>query len=406
MSPFSPLRNRVFLRLYLAEAISLFGDAFTWLGLALVSFQFGPDRSAAILASALTLRVTAYIVFAPFAGALADRIHRKTILWVTHLFRTGIVAALPFITQEWHMYSLVFALNVFSAFFTPAYRATIPSVVTEAEYRPAVGLSTATFQLLGVLGPGVAGVFAGWLGVREIFFVDALSFVLAGLIILTLPSDLGESLASDAKDHLGFGRSALEGLRQLISHPYLRFALAVEFLAAIAGAQILVNTVGHIKSVMGLDDHHYGWAMSAFALGAALAAFASGNLDKSPSRRRSLITGALLLGGTVAMAGSASYPVFIILWLLAGLGQSLAEIPSETLIGENVPSDHQGQVYGAHFAVSHLWWAIAYPIAGMTGQNAPKATFLYAGVSVCVISALLAALTARPRKDKFLRRHK
>jgi len=97
--PFRTLRNRVFAGLYFAESISLLGDAFTWVGLALLSYQFGKDRSAVILATALTMRVAAFIVFSPFAGVLADRISRKAILVITHFIRMAIVACLPFVNQ-------------------------------------------------------------------------------------------------------------------------------------------------------------------------------------------------------------------------------------------------------------------------------------------------------------------
>jgi NRE family putative nickel resistance protein-like MFS transporter len=139
--------------------------------------------------------------------------------------------------------------------------------------------------------------------------------------------------------------------------------LFIEFVSAIAGAQILVNTVGHIKSGLRLDDRHYGWVMAAFGIGASIAAFVAGSLDKTKSRRLSLIIGALILAITVSITNSVGYSVMLILWLFAGLGQSLAEMPSETLIGENIVENEQGKVYGSHFAFSHLWWAIAYPIA-------------------------------------------
>ncbi len=79
-NPFSPLRDKVFRRLYLSQTISLLGDAFTWVGIALLAFQFGGQNSAAILSTALTLRVTAFILFGPYAGVLADRIDRRKIM--------------------------------------------------------------------------------------------------------------------------------------------------------------------------------------------------------------------------------------------------------------------------------------------------------------------------------------
>jgi NRE family putative nickel resistance protein-like MFS transporter len=37
-------------------------------------------------------------------------------------------------------------------------------------------------------------------------------------------------------------------------------------------------------------------------------------------------------------------------------------------------------VYGAHFAWSHLWWAIGYPIAGVLGAHFTNTSFLIAGL--------------------------
>ncbi|MEZ0612354.1 MFS transporter [Fibrella sp. WM1] len=394
LEPFQALRSRVFTLLYVAQTVSLLGDAFTWVGLALLAYQFGREQSAVILSSALTLRVLAFILFSPFAGVLADRADRKQILYVTHFVRMGIVACLPFVTAQWQIYSLVFLLNVFNAFFTPTYKAIIPQVVDKRYYRQAIGLSTATFQLLGVLGPGLAGILAVWLGARDIFFVDAVSFVLAGVLILLLPGTLLKTQPADkpVSKPLSAWADVKNGAALLFGTPVIRFALAIEFVSAVAGAQILVNTIGHVKDELALTDAHYGWVMAAFGIGATVAAFGSGILDTTPSRRKSLIGGALLLGVAIAGANYVGYPVLLLLWVLAGLGQSLAEIPSETLIGEQIEDRQQGKVFGSHFAFSHLWWAIAYPIAGFTGSRFPGQNFLYGGLLTLGLLGLVLVL--------------
>ena len=189
LQPFRVLRDKAFARLYLAQAVGLLGDAFTWVGIALLAYTFGGDASARILATALTLRVSAFIVFGPYAGVLADRLDRKKILIITHLVRMAIVGAMPFITAEWQVYALVFLLNVFNAFFTPAYKAALPSTVGRKEdYADAIALSNATWQLLGVLGPGLAGIAAVFMGAQQIFFFDALSFLVAAVLIIALPA--------------------------------------------------------------------------------------------------------------------------------------------------------------------------------------------------------------------------
>jgi MFS transporter, NRE family, putaive nickel resistance protein len=386
IEPFGALKNRAFAMLYFAQTVSLLGDAFTWVGLALLTYEMDKERAPVILATALTLRVTAFIVFSPFAGVVADRFERKKILYLTHFFRMVIVGCLPFVNAEWQIYVLLFLLNVFNAFFTPTYRAIVPQVTEGRYYREAVGLSTATYQVLGILGPGLAGIVAVWFGARDIFFIDAGSFVLAALLILMIPAaDLQKGVSKNAAS-LNTWTEVWKGIRLLFGNKILRFALSIEFVSAIAGAQILVNTVGWVKTGLQLDDSHYGCAMAMFGIGAAIAAFVAGILDRSKTRSVSLMVGALLLGVAVSFANFSGFSVLLALWLLAGLGQSLAEMPSETLIAEQVANENQGKVYGSHFAFSHLWWAIAYPIAGFFGKSFPEKAFFYGGLLTLVLA--------------------
>jgi MFS transporter, NRE family, putaive nickel resistance protein len=163
------LSNPIFLRLYIAQTISLFGDALTWLGLALLAFELAGTSAPIVLAGALTLRVTAFSLLSPIAGVIADRFDRKPILIITHLGRMLLVCLLPFVNSIWQIYALVLGLNIFNAFFAPTYQATIPLVTGETDYPQAIALSSTTYQILGVFGPGIAGVLALFIGARELF---------------------------------------------------------------------------------------------------------------------------------------------------------------------------------------------------------------------------------------------
>jgi len=399
-NPFKALRDKIFLVLYLSQTISLLGDAFTWVGIALLAFQFGGLHSAAILSTALTLRVTTFIIFGPYAGVLADRIDRKKIMYLTHFVRMGIVACLPFVTAAWQIYGLIFSLNIFNAFFTPAYQAAIPqSIKTKENYSSGIALSNATNQLLGVLGPGLAGGVAVWLGARQIFFVDAASFIIAAVFILTLPSLLvikkGRGKVIQAK----VWADVLKGTHLLFRNKAIRFALLIELVSAIAGAQILVNTVGYIKGQLHLTNKHYGYVMAAFGIGAAIAAFASGNFDKSKNRIVSLMIGGGLVCVSIAFGNYVAFIPLLILWIIAGFGQTLAEMPSQILIAEKIEKEEHGKVYGAHFAWSHLWWAFAYPIAGFTGVHFQSKEFLIGAIISGVLFVVI-TLVFYPKGNK------
>ncbi|MCY7407142.1 MAG: MFS transporter [Alkalinema sp. CAN_BIN05] len=393
------LKNPRFARLYLAQTINLVGDALTWLGLALLAFELAGEKAGIILSGALTLRVMAFVVLSPIAGVLADRFDRKRIMVITHLFRMVIVCLLPFVTQAWQIYAIVLALNVFYAFFTPTYTATIPLVTARDEYPNAIALSSATYQLLGVLGPGLAGSIAAFVGIKQVFFLDGLTFLIAAILLITLPGQL--TVIQSQQEPKTVSRT-LQDIRTgtvcLFSDPPIRYALIMQLVAAITGAQILVNTVGYVQGTLNLGKVEYGWVMAAFGIGATIASVSLSNSMQRYQKTALIGTGVILLTLSLLPANFASLEGLLLLWLVAGAGQTLVNLPTQTLIADRVAVEIQGRVYGAHFAWSHLWWAFSYPLAGWMGSHFPAYNFLYSGlISAALLIVVYFALNHTQR---------
>lgn len=375
-APFGALRNSRFARLYAAQTVSQIGDAFTWVALALLAYELAGANAAVVLGMALTLRVTAFVLLSPLAGVLADRLERKTILVGAHLGRAVVISLMPFVGDVWQVYVLMFLLNALTAFFTPTNQATVPLVVGREDASKAFALSSATTELLGIVGPGLAGVLAALAGGRSLFFFNAATFVVAGLLVLTLPSlravQKGEVKASRWQD-------VRDGTARLWRDPPIRFALLMELVAAIAGAMILTVTVVRVQSGLSLDEVHYGWVMAVYGLGATLASFAFGSSAKSLPRTLFILVGALLTALAILPGDVATLTPLMAFWLVAGVGQNWVNLPTETLLAERTEESAQGRVYGAHFAWSHFWWAFAYPLASLLSAQTEHA-FLYGGL--------------------------
>lgn len=384
LATFSALRNPLFARLYLAQTVSQIGDALTWVGLALLAAQLaGPAQAPAVLAIALTLRVTAFVLLSPLAGVLADRLDRRTLLAACHFGRMVVIGLMFFAGAVWQVYVLMFLLNALTAFFTPTNQATVPLVVGRDDARPAFALSSATTELLGILGPGLAGLLAALLGTRALFMLDALSFLLAGLLILMLPALRAEqgtverSKLADVRD----------GTARLWRDPPVRFALLMELVAAIAGALILTVTVARVEGGLQLGEAQYGWVMAAYGLGATLASLAVGAAGKRLPLTRFITLGALVTALAILPGDVLPLGGLMFFWLLAGVGQNWVNLPTETLLAERTEEAAQGRVYGAHFAWSHLWWAFAYPVAGLLGTRLTDRAFLVGGLLALLVLA-------------------
>src|SRR5215216_6787529 len=128
-------RNRNFRLIFGAQIISLAGSGVTTVGLALFAYQLTGGASAtAVIGNALTLRILAFLLFSQPAGVIADRVSRKQILIAADIARFALLALFPFVSSVWQVYALIFAINAFTAFFTPTFEASIPEVVGGERY--------------------------------------------------------------------------------------------------------------------------------------------------------------------------------------------------------------------------------------------------------------------------------
>ncbi len=384
----SLFQNRTFILLYAAQTVNLLGDALTWVGLALLSYELvGLGGGSALLATAFTLRVSAFVFVSPWAGVLADRISRKKILLMTHFCRMGLIALLPFVQQSWQLLSIVFALNIFNGIFSPTYKATLPLVTGKVDYPDAIALSSSTYQLLGVVGPGIAGFVAAFVGIRQVFFLDAITFLISALLVLSIPDRLSpESTQRHSHDHSkpSILQELSVGSLCLWRDRSLRYGLLLQGISALAGAQILVNTVSYVQGVLDLGKVEYGWVMGAFGLGATIAAALFPRVSRPENRLRIMGLGCLGMTGVMGLAQGANLGSLMALWAIAGVGQSLMELSMQTLMADRISVELQGRVYGAQFAWSHLWWMLAYPIAGSLAQS-PQQPYFLMGCAIAVV---------------------
>ena len=402
-------RNRNFVLLFSAQIVSLTGSGVTTVGLALFAWQLtGGPSAAAVVGNALMLRILAFLLFSQPAGVLADRWDRRKMLITSDVARCALVGLFPFITAVWQVYALVFAINAVTAFFTPAYDASIPDVVGKDDYVGAVSLSRVAVDVENVAAPALAGLLVAFVGVRWVFWFDAATYLASAALVIATVFPARTPQATPAFSARAFLKEATHGTRVLLREPSLRQALALSFAEATAGAAAIVVTVVYVRDVLRGTNAAVALAMASVGVGSALVALALARITGRSEERvrgvaalhglrhrwaqRALLGGGLVLG--VALLPGALVPSFVlfaILWMLNGAGQALIAIPSSTLLVEHTQEGERGRAYAAHFALTHFFWLIAYPAVGHAAVRwGAPATFTAAG-GVCLIVTVIAA---------------
>lgn len=360
------LKDRPFRHLFAAQVVALLGTGLATVALGLLAFDLAGDEAAMVLGTAFTIKMVAYVGIAPIAGAFADRIPRRTLLVALDLIRAFVALCLPFVTEIWQVYALIFLLQSASAAFTPTFQATIPDLLPdEARYTRALSLSRLAYDLESIITPTLAALLLVAMSYNALFFGTVLGFLASAALVVSvlLPSP-------KPPERRGIYDRTTRGIRIYLATPRLRGLLALNLTASATGAMVLVNTVVLVRGALGLPETALAWAMFAFGAGSMLAAMALPKFLDRVADRPAMLAGALLatasliLMAFVILLSGLSWPLLLGAWFLIGLGYSAVLTPSGRLLRRSSHDADRPALFAAQFALSHGCWLIAYPVAG------------------------------------------
>ncbi len=358
------MQNPVFRHLFAAQALALVGTGLATVALGLLAFRIAGADAGLILGTALAIKMIAYVTLAPVAAAVATRLPRRAVLVGLDLVRAGVVAVLPFVTEVWQIYVLIFLLQAASAAFTPAFQATIPDLFPdERDYTAALALMRLTEDMEQIVSPLLAAALLTVVSFPVLFGGTVVGFAASAVLVVT--AALPPRPWAPAERFL---TEVTKGVRVYLLTPRLRGVMALEFAVAAAGAMIYVNTVVFVQGRFGLGEAQVALAFAAFGGGSMLAALILPRILSATRDRSAMFGGAALMLAAVAASGSAAGLAGLMgLWALVGFGFALTQIPIGRILTRSAAPADRPAVFAAQFALSHAAWLVAYPLAGWLG---------------------------------------
>src|SRR6266498_2576006 len=183
----SVLANRTYRHLFAAQVIALIGTGLMTVALGLLAFKIAGDKAGAVLGTALAIKMVAYVGIAPVAGTLAGYVRRRPFLVAMDLVRASVAVALPFVTEVWQIYVLIFLLQSASAAFTPTFQATIPDVLPEEkDYTRALSLSRLAYDMESLLSPMLAAALLTVISFHWLFAGTVVGFLVSALLVVSV----------------------------------------------------------------------------------------------------------------------------------------------------------------------------------------------------------------------------
>ncbi|MGH2408005.1 MAG: MFS transporter [Candidatus Limnocylindrales bacterium] len=397
------LRHRNFRLFWSGQLVSLVGTwmqtvAQGWLVLTLTN-----DPVALGIAAAC--QFTPILLFGLFGGILADALPKRQTLIATQSTSLLLALALGILVatgtvQVWHVYLLAIGLGLVNAVDMPVRQAFAVEMVGREDIANAVALNSAVFNGARIVGPALAGILIGIVGIAACFFLNAISYVAVIAAYLLMRETELRPAARIAMAHTigGVIDQLGEGLSYVRRTPIPRLALTTLGIVSLVGMNFSVLMPVFAQNVLGGDATTFGFLLAASGVGSISAAIHIAN-GLRPTLR--LVVGAATSFGAALLALSFAHQVIVALPLMLILGWSVIAMAAttNTLIQVLVPDELRGRVLSIYTTVfagsTPIGGLLVGSIAGLFGVSAALA---FGGV-VSLGTAGIAALRVRAMPD-------
>jgi MFS family permease len=295
------------------------------------------------------------VIFAPIAGALADRMDRLKIMKITQMLAMVQSIVLTVLTilgwiDPWTLFGLSLFLGVVLSFNVAARLAMMAGMVSKPNIGPAIALSAGIFNLARFLGPAVGGFIIVHWGVGAAFGFNSLSF-LSMLVGLYMMRDLYPEEYASKKGNIF--RQTYDGIAYACRHPGIG-PMLLALNAVGFGLKPFIDLLPGVSDlVYNMGAHGLSMLTSAAGLGALSAALWMA--QRGTVKGMSLFSLCSLPVGAVAIMLLAATPYFIVglaCAFVAGAVMTVNGTSTQTLMQNAVESSVRGRVmslYGVIF---------------------------------------------------------
>ena len=364
--------NRAFRYLWTGQIISLTGDWFNLIASAALIATL--TQSGTAIGALFVVRMLAPFLVSPFAGVVADRYNRKTILITTDVLRCFVVLGFVLVREPQHVWLIYLLTAVQSAsqgFYFPTWNSLLPDITRPEELGMANALSSATWSMMLAFGAALGGLVSGVVGVYPAFVIDAITFLLSASILLRMPYLSKLNRDSDQSIMAGI-RQYLDGLAYLRSH-IDTFSIAIQKgifgLLVIGFFQVAQVTIAEQYFPIGEGGSiSMGLIYVMSGIGSGIGPILGRNWARDRDRHLRLM---IAFGYVASAAGFLicstliSLPVVLFGGLLRGIGGGMIWVLGTQLLLQIVPNEVRGRVFSTEFAMYTLCAALS---SGTTGR--------------------------------------
>jgi len=388
---FGALSHRNFRLFFIGQGISLVGTWMQnigegWLILTLTNSPFYVGLTSALSSLGVLL-------FSLYAGVIADRTDKRRfiiLMQVAFMLEAFAVWILVWtgVVQVWQVLLLATLLGIASAFDIPMRQSFVVEMVGKDDLMNAIALNSSLFNGARVIGPAIAGLLIGAVGIAWCYFLNGLSYiaVIAGLLMMRLPPSTKPAQTT----------SAWTGFREVLTYlrndRRLRVLMVLTAILSVFGFPYISMMPVFARDVLHRGAEGYGVLLSSIGIGAVIGALAVA-LYSARIRARGRL---MLIGGTtfgillMLFAASRSLGLSIVVLALAGCAMIVNNALTNTLLQTGAPDHLRGRIMGFYSFVFVGMAPFGAFLFGVVAEHVGVTTTLAVGGAIVAVAVTAA----------------
>ena len=357
-----------YVTLLAAEFISLLGSQFSVV--ALPWFVLSTTGSPGKMTFVLLAQTLPLAIFGLPAGALVDRFDKKRLMVTLDLARGLLTVLIPLLAsmgrlEFWMIVAVSFVSGTLVTPYMSARMALIPQLVGREEHAltQANTWLQLSMQITTILGPATAGVLIAAIGNLNVLYVDAATFVIAGLLLAlglrkiapraTTRSE--RTWLEELREGLGFIRRHELILTIIVIGMFINLGFVVLFSATLPV---------FVKNVLGGEARQLGLLLSVEGVGSVIGMLIYSLLSKVWPLSPGHTIRAFLIGMVAPLWLLPLFPTLPAGLLALGMS-SIFTAPIVVIIQTTLQTATPPKLQGRVFAAFNALWLLVAPL-GLT----------------------------------------
>lgn len=271
-NPFIALKNKNFKLYWLSMCVSLIG---TWMqNIAQPWLAYSLTQSPLLLSLVGIMQFLPMMLFSLFAGIIIDRYPIKRILLITQSASLLVTLYLAILVwsgqvQYWHILIAAGALGVVNTFDMPARQSFVAELVSKENLVNAIALNSSVFNIARILGPALAGVIMGTIGIAWCFYINSFSFAAVIISLFFIKPNAVVKVKIQGQKVM---QSIKEGLKYIKEDPLLLKTIIIVLIVATFAMNFNVLVPVFSTVVLHQQETGFGFLMSFMGIGSFLGA--------------------------------------------------------------------------------------------------------------------------------------